>query len=95
VQTVLSLPPGQGAIVVSTGTFQRPNGQTIDRHDAKDAASAGIAPDVEVRMTEAERSAWLDFSEHVGSNLVLLPEEMRDPPPDPVLARARTLLQAR
>ena len=95
VQTVLPLPPGQGAVMVSTGTFQRPNGQTIDRHDAKDAGSAGIAPDVEARMTEAAHAAWLGHAEHVGSNLVLTPEEMQAAPPDPVLERARALLPAR
>jgi len=78
---------------LSTGTFQRPNGKTIDKHDVPEGSKdAGIAPDVEVKMSEAEHKAWLDFAERTTGTLVLTAEERQGAPPDAVLAKAIELL---
>jgi C-terminal processing protease CtpA/Prc len=78
IQMVYSLGEGRGGMVMSTGTFQRPNGKTIDRHDVpKGSTDAGIAPQVEVKMSKAERKAWL----------------ADEAAPDPVLAKAIELLE--
>jgi len=95
IQTFYALPGGRGGMVLSTGTFQRPNGHTIDKYDlpeAKRETEAGIAPDVEVKLSEAEHQAWLDFSEKSGGPLILAPEERQGAPPDPQLAKALELL---
>lgn len=96
VQVIYSLGEGRGGMVLSTGTFQRPNGKTIDKHDVPEGSTeAGIAPQVEVKMTEAQRTAWLEFAEQTTGILVLTPEEQQGAPPDPVLAKAVELLLAR
>jgi hypothetical protein len=81
-------------MVMSTGTFQRPNGKTIDKHDLPEGSTdAGIAPQVEVKMGEAEHKAWLDFAERSTGLMLLTPDELKAAPPDPVLQRARALLE--
>lgn len=96
IQTIYTLGEGQGGMVLSTGTFQRPNGKTIDKHDVPAGSpDAGIAPQVEVKMSEAEHTAWFDFAEKTTGTLILTPEEQQGAPPDPVLAKAIELLRAR
>lgn len=96
IQTIYTLGEGRGGMVMSTGTFQRPNGKTIDKHEAPEgSADAGIVPQVEVKMSEAQRAAWLDFTEVTTGTLVLTPEEQRGAPPDPVLEKAIELLTKR
>jgi carboxyl-terminal processing protease len=95
VQTIYSLGEGRGGMVLSNGTFQRPNGTTIDKFDLPEdqrETGAGIAPDIEVKMTEAEHAAWLEAAEKRGGVLVLTPEEQQATPPDPQLAKALELL---
>jgi len=93
IQVIYSLGEGRGGMVMSTGTFQRPNGKTIDKHDLPEGSTeAGIAPDIEVNMDEAQHKAWLDFAERSTGLLLLTPDEERAAPPDPVLDAARTLL---
>ena len=93
IQTIYTLGEGQGGMVLSTGTFQRPNGKTIDKHDVPAGSpDAGIAPQVEVKMSEAEHTAWFDFAEKTTGTLILTPEEQQGAPPDPVLAKAIELL---
>ncbi|MEO8161327.1 MAG: S41 family peptidase, partial [Arenimonas sp.] len=93
IQVIYSLGEGRGGLVLSTGTFQRPNGKTIDRHDLPEGSTeAGIAPDIELKMSEAEHGAWLEFAEKTTGTLVLTPEEQLGAPPDPVLAKAAALL---
>jgi carboxyl-terminal processing protease len=94
IQVIYSLGEGRGGMVMSTGTFQRPNGKTIDKHDVPEGSTdAGIAPQVEVKMSEAEHKAWLDFAERSTGLMLLTPDELKAAPPDPVLAKARALLQ--
>jgi carboxyl-terminal processing protease len=93
IQVIYSLGEGRGGMVMSTGTFQRPNGKTIDRHDLPEGSTeAGIAPQVEVKMSEAQHQAWLEFAERSTGLALLTPEEARAAPPDPVLAKAIELL---
>ena len=94
IQVIYSLGEGRGGMVMSTGTFQRPNGKTIDKHDLPEgSADAGIAPQVEVKMSESEHKAWLDFAERSTGLMLLTPDELKAAPPDPVLQRARALLE--
>ena len=80
IQTVYTLGEGRGGMVMSTATFQRPNGKTIDRHDVHAGSTdAGITPQVEVKLSKAERKAW----------------RAGDAAPDPVLAKAIELLAPR
>ena len=96
VQVLYVLGEGQGGITLSTGTFQRPNGKTIDRHDLPaDATEVGIVPDVVVKMSVAEHAAWLEFAERTTGAMVLTPAEQQGAPPDPVLAKAIELLSKR
>ncbi len=61
IQTVYTLGGGRGGMVLSTGTFERPNGHTIDRHDvAEDSTDAGITPDIVVAMDPLQLAAWRD-----------------------------------
>ena len=95
IQTLYTLGEGRGGMKLSTGTFQRPNGQTIDRYDLPEdqrEAGAGIAPEVEVKMDEAAHTAWLEFADKTSGTLILTPEEQLGAPPDPQLARAVELL---
>jgi carboxyl-terminal processing protease len=93
IQVIYTLGEGRGGMVMSTGTFQRPNGKTIDKHDVPEGSTdVGIAPQVEVKMSEAEHKAWLAFAELTTGTYVLTPEEQQGAPPDPVLAKAIELL---
>lgn len=93
IQVIYSLGEGRGGMVISTGTFQRPNGKTIDKHDLPAGSTdAGITPQVEVQMDEAQHKAWRDFAERSTGLMLLSPEEASAAPPDPVLDRARALL---
>jgi len=94
-QVIYTLGEGRGGMVMSTGTMQRPNGKTIDRHDVPEGSpDVGIAPDVEVKMTQAQHKAWLDYAELSTGLLILTPEERaQPPPPDPVLGQARAWLE--
>ena len=96
-QIIYSLGEGRGGMVMSTGTFQRPNGKTIDKHDVPEGSpDVGIAPQVEVKPGEAEHKAWLAYSERSGGLVLLTPEERAAAaPPDRVLDRARALLTKR
>jgi carboxyl-terminal processing protease len=97
VQVLYSFGEGRGGMKLSTGTFHRPNGKTIDKHDLPEGSQdqAGVAPDIEVKMGEAEHTAWFDFAEKTSGLLVLTPEERTGAPPDPVLAKAVELLAKR
>ena len=93
IQVIYSLGEGRGGMVMSTGTFHRPNGKTIDKHDVPEGSpDAGIAPQVEVKMSEAEHRDWLAFAEKTTGTFLLAPGELEDAPPDPVLAKAIELL---
>jgi carboxyl-terminal processing protease len=95
IQVLYSLGEGRGGMKLSTGTFQRPNGKTIDKHDIPPGSKdlAGIAPDVEVKMGKAEHDAWLEFAEKTTGTLILTAEEQAaGAPSDPVLAKAVELL---
>jgi C-terminal processing protease CtpA/Prc len=86
IQKVYTLGEGRGGMVMSTGTFQRPNGKTIDRHDVPAGSTdAGVTPQVEVKMSKSEHKAWLEFAEKNA-------REPGEAPPDPVLAKAIELL---
>jgi carboxyl-terminal processing protease len=62
IQVIYSLGEGRGGIVMSTGTFQRPNGQTIDKHDLPEGSTdAGIAPQVEVKMDAGAAPSLAEF----------------------------------
>jgi carboxyl-terminal processing protease len=94
IQVIYSLGEGRGGMVMSTGTFQRPNGKTIDKHDLPEGSTeAGIAPQVEVKMDEAQHKAWLEFAELSTGLMLLTPDEAKAAPPDPVLEKARALLE--
>ncbi len=84
IQTVYTLGGGRGGMVLSTGTFERPNGRTIDRHDvAEDSTDAGITPDIVVAMDPIRLAAWRDA--------FTAPVRVA-PTDDPALARAQVLL---
>lgn len=91
IQKLIALGEGRGAVVLSTGTFQRPSGKTIDRNDVpKGSPDAGIAPDPgqEVIVDEKEHGVWLTQAELLDSAVLLSEEEQRPPAPDRVLERA-------
>ena len=93
-QVIYSLGEGRGGMVMSTGTFHRPNGKTIDKHDVPEGSpEVGIAPQVEVKMTEAQHKAWLEHAELSTGLLLLTPEELRNAPPDPQLEKAVEVLE--
>lgn len=93
IQNKYALPEGQGGIVLTTGTFQRPNGTTFDRHDeGKTAAGAGIAPAIEVNVPDDELEAWRDEMQLLDLPLVLTAEEQQPKVNDRVLARALEVL---
>ena len=94
-QVIYTLGDGRGGMVMSTGTFQRPNGRTIDKHDVPEGSpDVGIAPDVEVPMSEDQHKAWLEHAERTTGLLLLTPQELAAlaAPPDPVLDAARAWL---
>lgn len=88
VQVMFSLPEGMGGVVLSTGTFQRPSGKTIDQHDA-DAkrGEAGIAPDpgMELILPEEESNILAREMGRLDAPLVLTEEEQKFGVPDRVL----------
>lgn len=95
VQTLIPLGDQRGALVLSTGTFQRPSGKTIDRNDVPAGSpDAGIAPDpgMEIVLDEKEHAVWLAHAELLDSAMLLSEEEQRPPAPDRVLARALEVL---
>ena len=93
-QVIYTLGEGHGGMVMSTGTFQQPNGKTIDKHDVPEGSpDAGIAPQVEVKTSEAEHEAWLEYAEKSTGLQLMSREEMGPAPPDPVLESARRWLE--
>lgn len=95
VQEKIALPAGMGGIVLSTGTFQRPSGKTIDKHDAKSAADAGIAPDegMVMELEAAELESWRNDMDRLDGPYVLTADEQKLAMPDRVLRRAVEVLQ--
>ena len=98
IQVLYHLGEGMGGRMISTGTFQRPNGQTVDLHDLpKDSPDAGIRPDagLEVKLSEAELKTWREFNQFLDGPFLLTPQEQVAPAPDRVLERALDLLGRR
>jgi carboxyl-terminal processing protease len=93
VQEKIALADGMGGIVLSTGTFQRPSGKTIDKHDAKTETEAGIAPEIEVPLEKAELEAWRKEMNRLDGPFILTAEEQKPAAPDRVLRRALEVLQ--
>ena len=95
IQDKITLPEGLGGIVLTTGTFQRPNGETFDRHDAGVKEKAGIAPDagMEVAQTEEELQAWREEIARLDGVAVLTEEEQVMKVEDRVLARGVEVLE--
>ena len=88
VQTHLPISEGRGSLILSTGTFQRPSGKTIDRHDVPEGSKdAGIAPDVELVVEGDEYDKWIKHASLLDSAVMLSDEEQKPPEPDRVLAR--------
>jgi len=88
-QVMYTLGDGRGGMVMSTGTFQRPNGKTIHKHDVPEGSpDVGIAPQVEVKTSEAEHEAWLEYAEKSTGLQLMSPDELGAPPADRVLTRA-------
>lgn len=97
VQVLFRLGDGHGGLMLSNGTFQRPNGQTVDRHDvAKDSGLAGIPPDagLEVSVSKAERDALRRLQDVLDSNAVVDDLELASRPRDRELERAQAWLLA-
>ena len=89
VQELLPLGDGRGSLKLSTGTFQRPSGKTIDRHDVPEGSKdAGIAPDIEVVVEGKEYEGWIEHASLLDSAVLLTEEEQAPPAPDRVLERA-------
>jgi len=81
VQNHFKLGDGLGSIILSTGTFQRPSGKTIDRHDVADGAQdAGIEPDIAVSVDGAELDPWRSRMELLDSAAMLTDEEQQAAP---------------
>ena len=96
IQAHIPLGEGRGSLVLSTGTFQRPSGMTIDRHDTVDGeGQAGIAPDIEVALDDAEQRAWSEHASLLDAAVLLTDDEQAFPVPDRGLARALEVLRAR
>ncbi|HEX7831986.1 MAG TPA: S41 family peptidase [Thermoanaerobaculia bacterium] len=88
VQVLFPLGENLGAVVLSTGTFQRPSGKTIDRHDvAEGSADVGIAPDdgYEIFVADDEYRAWLELTDALDSPMVLGAEDVPQNSNDRVL----------
>lgn len=93
VQELLPLGEGRGSLKLSTGTFQRPSGKTIDRHDVPEGSNdAGIAPDIEVAVEGKEYEAWIEHASLLDSAVLLTDEEQKPPTPDRVLERGLEVL---
>ena len=93
VQEKIALAEGMGGIVLSTGTFQRPSGKTIDKHDAKSEGEAGITPHEVVDLEAAELKAWRDEMDRLDGPFILTAEEQKPAVTDRVLRRAVEVLQ--
>jgi len=62
VGNLFSLGEGKGGLRLTVSSFQRPSGQTLDRHEAPPgSAQVGVAPDpgLEVVLEGAEAEAWI------------------------------------
>lgn len=88
VQVKFSLPEGMGGVILSTGTFQRPSGKTIDKHDAAPTkGDAGIAPDpgMELILPEEESNILAREMRRLDDPVVLTEDEQKFGVPDRVL----------
>jgi carboxyl-terminal processing protease len=97
VQVTFTLAEGLGGVVLTTGTFQRPSGKTIDQHDAGVAkGQAGIAPDpgMEIELDAKESEAWSEEAGRLDGATVLTMEEQKFGVPDRVLDCALEVLDA-
>jgi carboxyl-terminal processing protease len=97
IQKFFSLGEGQGGLVLSTGTFQRPSGKTIDRHAAPGmTGEAGIAPDPGLAMIleKSENEALADEMFRLDGPFIMTAEEQVVRVPDRVLARAVEVVNA-
>ncbi len=97
IQNYYSLGPGLGGMVFSTGTFQRPSGKTIDKHEpGAKADEAGIAPDpgMEIILEKAEDEALVEEMSRLDGPYVLTAEEQTPRVRDRVLLRAVEVLDA-
>ena len=93
VQTHLPIGEGRGSLVLSTGTFQRPSGKTIDRHDVPEGSTdAGIAPDIEIVVEGKEYEAWRAHAALLDGAVMLTEAEQEPPAPDRMLKRGVELL---
>ena len=94
IQHKIALGPGQGGLVLSTGTFQRPSGTTIDRHDAAGPDDYGLAPLPEhwISLDDAEARAWSEAMQRLDGRFVISPADQVFA--DPVLDHARAWLQS-
>jgi carboxyl-terminal processing protease len=97
IQKFFSLGEGQGGLVLSTGTFQRPSGKTIDRHLAPgETGEAGIAPDpgLEMILEKPENEALADEMFRLDGPFIMTAEEQVVRVPDRLLARAVEVVNA-
>lgn len=97
IQVMYRLGEGMGGVLVSTGTFKRPNGQTVDRHDVPAGSDlAGIRPDAghEVAVSKEARAAVQRFQDLLDSHALLTEAELAARPHDVVLAHALAWLLA-
>jgi carboxyl-terminal processing protease len=97
IQERLALSEGRGGLILTTGTFQRPSGKSVDRHDTPDKPElAGVAPDagMEVVVEGEEYDAWWEDANLRDSPAILEASDLPDAPPDRVLARAVEVLEA-
>jgi carboxyl-terminal processing protease len=88
IQVMFPLAEGMGGLVLSTGTFQRPSGKTIDKHETAAGAEAGVAPHIEIALPIDERKAWDDDMSRLDGRFELTAEEQRPRTPDRVLEAA-------
>jgi len=91
VQVMYPLGDGLGTLILGTGTFQRPSGKTIDRHDVPEgSADVGIMPDAgfEVVVKGDEYKGWYEMTSKFDGPLMLTAEEQLQQVPDRVLAVA-------
>jgi carboxyl-terminal processing protease len=88
IQVLYPLGDGLGALILGTGTFQRPSGKTIDKHDVPEGSpDVGIVPDAgfEVAVKDKEREAWLAMISMLDGPLLLTNEEQKSDFTDRVL----------
>lgn len=87
VQVLFSLGDGLGQLMLSTGTFQRPSGKTIDRHDVPEG--------YEIALSKEEHKTWFEHAEKLDGAVMLTAEEQKSPAPDRVLEAALKALAAK